>query len=143
MKDICWVVVANSAQARIFSLENLQTLSEIEDLVHPESHLHDQDVVDGQPGRSFDSTGSHRHAIEPKTSQKELSLERFGRSLSNFLEKKYRASAFSRLYIVASPAFLGVLRQMVSADVARVVEKEISKDIVRCTKPEILAVIFQ
>jgi protein required for attachment to host cells len=143
MKNQTWVLVANSSQARLFSLENLKTLHEVNDFVHPEGRLHDRDIIDQKPGRTNDSTSPHRHAIEPKTSQKELALEQFARSISNYLEKEYRASAFSKLFIAAGPAFLGMLRKELKPDVAQAVQKEVPKDIVRLSTSQILETILE
>jgi len=81
MKKETWVVVANSSLARIFKLEKNQILIETEILEHPQSRLHNQDLVDGKPGRTYDSIGPGRHAMEPTSSPKHNEFNAFAKHL--------------------------------------------------------------
>ncbi|MBA3603708.1 MAG: host attachment protein [Parachlamydiaceae bacterium] len=43
--SITWIVVANSATARVFELEKSGNIKEIETLVHAQSRLHGRDLT--------------------------------------------------------------------------------------------------
>ena len=63
-----WIVVAESARARIFTMSGIGgKLQEITDLSHPESRLHDTELSSDLPGRTFDIQGQGRHGMEPAT----------------------------------------------------------------------------
>ncbi|MCE5294722.1 MAG: host attachment protein [Chlamydiales bacterium] len=132
-----WIVVANASCARIFQMEG-QKLEELKTLIHPESRLHEQDLNSSAPGRDFSSTGVRRHAMEPKTSQKEHEYTLFAKMISDYLEEERKNNAYSQLYIAASPNFLGMLRQAVSSPTASLITKEFNKDLVHLSTGDIL-----
>ncbi len=139
-----WVLVANSCSARIFHLKDLHTLVELKDFVHPEGHLHEQDLVDnGKPGRDFSRMGPERHAYEPKMSQKDQECRHFAKTLSNYLQDARSNNQFAELIIIASPGFLGELRQAFNTHVAGSIKKEINKDLVHLSTSEILKQITE
>lgn len=49
-------------------------MEELEGLKHPASRAHERDLISDRPGRSFDSFGSGRHAMEEEVSLKQGSL---------------------------------------------------------------------
>lgn len=133
-----WVLVANASSARIFRLENMHTLVELQAFVHPESRLHEQDLVTSTPGRDSTSVGNRRHAMEPKTSRKDLECTHFAKSLSDHLDSARMKNDFSQLFVIASPSFLGILRQAMSPATLNLVTKEINKDLVHLSTADIL-----
>lgn len=139
MKNIeKWVLVANSSTARVFKMETIHKLTEIKTFVHPESRMLERDLVDSAPGDSFESWGNGRHPIEPPTKQKVTESVIFARMLSDYLQKELIEPSHFQLYIVASPNFLGILRQSLPDSILNIVTKEINKDIVRASTSEIL-----
>jgi protein required for attachment to host cells len=128
MKKKTWVIVANSALARIFEVESNQHLLELEILEHPESRLHDGDLVSSAPGRAFESKGPTRHAYESATTPKTNEINFFARSLCTRLQEAHSKNQFDTLYIIAAPAFLGVLRECLSPVISKIVVAEINKD---------------
>lgn len=133
-----WVLVANASSARIFQLENMHKLVELKAFVHPESRLHEQDLSESSPGRDFASTGNRRHAMEPKTSHKDHECTLFAKSLSDHLDSARMKNDFSQLFVIASPSFLGILRQVMSPATLNMVTKEINKDLVHLSTGDIL-----
>lgn len=136
-----WVLVANASCARIFHLENMHKLVELKDFVHSESRLHEQDLTSSKPGRDFASTGNRRHALEPKTSQKDHECALFAKILSEYLEAARVNKEFAQLFVIASPSFLGVLRQVLNPATVSLIAKEINKDVVHLSTSEILSQI--
>lgn len=138
MKHDVWVVVANSTQARIFKANTVNHLTELETLIHPGSRLHSSDLTSDRPGRSFESTHSGtRHAMEPKTNPQQLEFEEFAKHLSKHLNSACVNGQCGKLYLAASPAFLGLLRQHLSANTTHLVANQLDKDITQLSPKEI------
>ena len=135
MKKETWVVVANSAEARIYKVEKNHLGGDCTALEHPESRLHDRDLASSAPGRAFDSIGSGRHSMEPPTSPKEVEFSIFAKTLSNHVETARADGRLGRFYLVASPSFLGLLRQTLHPLTLKILVGEVSKDLIQL-KPE-------
>jgi protein required for attachment to host cells len=133
-----WVVAADSSRARILSAEKRNSdLVEVEDLVHTESRLHEQDLKSDAPGRAFDSAGQGRHAMEPKNSAKQQEALRFAKQVCETLTSAHGRGQFDKLYIVAAPSFLGLLRECLNPVVQHKIAGEISKNLSAHTPEEI------
>ena len=133
-----WVLVANASSARIFRLEGMTKLVELKAFIHPEAHLHEQDLTSSKPGRAFDSHGQARHQIDPKTTQKDHEKQLFAKTLSEYLDHARENNDFSQLYLLAAPSFLGILRQTLSSHTQELISKEFDKDVVHMSTHEIL-----
>ena len=131
-----WVVVADSAQARIFSSDTpMGMLGEAGNLLHGEGRLKNQDLTSDDGGRALDSQGSGRHGVEPRTDARSQEQINFALEISQHLEQAYNASAFKRLYIVAPPAMMGCLRERLGKQLQSAVTGTLDKNLVKL-KPE-------
>lgn len=120
-----WVVVADSASARIFSMAGPRAgLVEIEALDHPEGRLPAGEINADRPGRSFASAGKRRHAMEREVNPKKQAIMTFARAIVERLEHARAQGELERLILVAAPEFLGLLREHMSAETKRIVENE-------------------
>lgn len=127
-----WVVVCDSANARLFNLvAPAAALEEIAVFSHPESRLKNQDLDSDRGGRSFDSRGKGRHAMEQHTDSHTREALEFAAEVVRHLETGRERGAFERLAIVAPPEFLGELRKEMRRPLRDLVEIEIAKDLVR------------
>ncbi|MDQ5767797.1 host attachment protein [Thiothrix subterranea] len=136
------IVVANATLARFFSVAPLNAnaaLIELEDKVHPSSRLHGRDLETDSPSRVFDSQGHGRHAVEPPTDIKEQQAEAFALELSNYLEEMRSANRYDKLYVMASPHFLGLLRGHFRQGVTDLLAETVDKDLTRHSVEEIRA----
>ncbi|WP_299789399.1 host attachment protein [uncultured Shewanella sp.] len=126
-----WVLVADSAHARLFIAETAKSaLSEIESMIHPEAQQHEQKLTSDLPGSQTGGAIDSRHSVGGKTDPKEYEAVKFARYLCKHLEEAHHAQKFSHLIVVAAPSFLGLLRKEMSSNVAKLVTLEIDKDIV-------------
>ncbi len=126
-----WVVVANSSRARILMAENSgMGLSEIETLEHPEGRLHEQELTSDFPGKAFDSGGQGRHAMGTPVDPKKQEAIKFAKVVADHLEAGRTTGSFSKLYVIAAPAFLGQLRNQLSASLEQTVQGTIDKNLV-------------
>jgi len=124
-----WVVVADTSRARIFSAEkSVSPLVEIQDLTHPEARMHDNQLASDEPGRSR-NTVSGSHAYTEETDPKRDAAARFASKVCETLEEGRVAGRFSKLYVVAPPTFLGLLRKCQHNGLRSVIAGEVDKNI--------------
>lgn len=135
--SVAWVVVADSSQARIFSAEKpTSPLEEIHTLNHPEGRLHQGDLVSDRPGRDRNAgTGSHDmgHEVDAKNE----AAVRFSAQVSETLECGRNNGRFNKLYVVAAPGFLGLLRKQWNSPLQKMVAGEVSKNLTSHAIPDI------
>ena len=138
MSKHAWILVADSARARIFSVDGATApLNPIEQLVHPESRLHDRDIKSDRPGRAFDSEGKGRHANETSVSPKAQEAIRFAGEVAAYLNRGRVEGKYQHLVVVADPRFLGTLRSSFAPEVKKLVSLEVDKDLSKASEPEI------
>lgn len=139
MKKDSWLIVANSSTARLFKFVKRNELQELKAFEHPESRLHNLDLVSDKPGRDFESAGMGRHAIEPKVMPKKLEFAVFAKHLADYLQEAHLQGEFETLYIAASPSLLGLLRQALHPNIAKLIKGEVDKDMTHLRPAEIVA----
>lgn len=133
-----WIVAADAARARIFTIDGSNApLRALEQLVSPMAKLHNRDFNADRPGRVYDSHGEGRHAVGTHNSPKEQDAIRFAGEVVDFLEKGRTAEKFDRLFVVAEPHFLGLLRQAMKPALAQMVAVEINKDLSKASEQTI------
>ncbi len=126
-----WMLVANQAEARIYSTDRVPGhLMLVETMTHAEGAAHARDLTSDAPGRVHDRTGSSRHSMEPDTGVKEEGRRRFVKRMVERLESARLRGDFERLVLLAAPAVLGVIRKTLSGELAKAVVKEIPKDVI-------------
>ncbi|SES75706.1 Protein required for attachment to host cells [Nitrosomonas marina] len=124
-----WILSANSGNAKLFSADSpIGPLTEIETFDNPAARTKQSDLTTDRPGRSFDSHGEGRHAMEVDVSPHEQEQIRFAKFLADRLEQGRLTKKFDRFVIVAAPAFLGLLRANLSAALTTLMSLEIDKD---------------
>ncbi len=137
---ISWVLAADSSHAKILQADNRATpLVVVEELEHPQARLKNSDLYSDEPGRSFDSGGQGRHAMEPEVDAKSEEARRFARELCEKLRQAALEGRFEKLYVLAAPAFLGILRECQDDNLKSRVAGEIPKDVARQSPEEIRA----
>lgn len=133
-----WVIVANSALARFFKLEGM-TLIEMPALVHPEGRMKTDELVSDAPGATWGSSAysTSRYQTGQQTPPKKIEDIQFARDVANQLEAVRAKGQVNKIYIAASPAFLGLLRGEMTKGVEGIVESAVPKDIVHLNREEI------
>ncbi len=86
------------------------------------------DQMSDHEGRAFH--GTHRSPTE-KTDVHDMNEERFARNIAEMLAEYVADARFERLFVVAAPKTLAVLRKEMSPQVAGRVVAEIDKDLVK------------
>lgn len=129
--DKIWILVANQAEARIYSADAVpRNLILVDTLTHEEGAAHARDLTSDLPGRVHDRMGSTRHSMEPDTGVKEENRRRFVKEMVERLESSHLRGDFDRLVLLAAPAVLGVIRKTLTSKLTKAVIKEIPKDVI-------------
>lgn len=128
--SIC-VVVADSSRARILVAESGNSpLVDEKDFIHPESRLREQDLVSDGSGSESDSGGFGKHSMGHEKATHQKQAEAFAHELRDEIDKLRRTSDLRRIYLVASPKFLGLLRSSINKQCAELLAGEVNKDLV-------------
>ena len=123
------VLVASAGQARFFTLDSpTADLIELSSAINPEARMREEDLMDDRRGRYHDQGGAGRSAIDESTDPKDVTIQRFARELAHKLERERTQRRLERLYLVASPSFLGELRKHLSNHLKPLLAGEIAKD---------------
>jgi protein required for attachment to host cells len=117
--DTEWILVADSAQARLFSRRAARAaLVEQQDWVHPESRLHGRELERDRPGRVFASHGYGQSDTQERGAPHRREAERFAAELAEVLDRARAENRFDHLVLVAEPRFLGLLRDHLAGETA-------------------------
>ena len=116
MKKKEWIVVANSAVARV--LERTSPggeFTEVASLAHPRSRLHGHELEDAGPGHSI----AGRANLAPRSDAHEKEHALFAREIARQLRVGAHANRFDKLEVFASNPFLGKLLSELDDSVRR------------------------
>jgi len=126
-----WVLVADSSAAEIYSAPHLHgRLKLVEKLSHDESRLRSGQLYADAPGRVHDRFGPGRHSMDLRDHLRDEEQHRFARQLNWHLSTAQRQGRYERLVVMASPAFLGVLRETMDKVVGATLALEVPKNLV-------------
>ena len=124
-----WVVVADTSRARIFAAEKpASDLAEIDDMTHPEARLHESDLIADRPG-SGRNHGSGSFSMGESGVYKDSEAAKFAHEVCERVEAGRIHGQFQKLYVIAAPQFLGLLRKHQSSATRQMVAAEISKNL--------------
>ncbi len=132
-RPVVWILVADGSRARVFASAGKGKIEEKNEMAS--AHPHSRAIMSDRPGRTFDSVGLGRHAMEPPTDAHEKAEADFLRILSKKLNTACKRKEFDRLIVVAAPRALGILRQIFPGQLASLITKEVSHDLTGFTTP--------
>jgi len=138
-----WVVVADSSRARLFSVSSRsKPLTELEGMLHAEGRMRNQDEISDKQGNLAGGHGEGGHAFEAPTDIKQHEAEVFAKQIANRLEHGRVNNDVDQLILVAPPAFLGTLRQVMNEQLTKIVGRSLDKNLVNETEAVIREHIF-
>ena len=131
MKPIkTWIVVADGTQMRVFFNDGPgHGMSELADKARSTEIRPSRDIDADRPGRTHDSAGQGRHAMEPSSDSSRHAKRLFSTEIADEIKKAYYDKAFDRLVLVAAPSMLGDLRAALAKEVQDVIYHELAKDL--------------
>jgi protein required for attachment to host cells len=122
MAHSTWVVAADGRSARVYQERKRGgALEEVERLdmnAVEEAVMHPRD----RAPRSYESSGSARHAMEPTDTPVQDAEKRFLHRVAERLAEAKAAAAFERVVLFAPPRALGALRAALKAPVLAAIE---------------------
>lgn len=132
------IVVADAARARIFKTgQKLTDMTETEGFVHPESRLRNKELGADPPVRSANQKGS----LQPRTFPKDHAEQSFAKELGKHLKALHNQLNYEELILIASPRFLGMLRNELDITIDRLVSRTINKELVQAGIDELIEYI--
>lgn len=139
-----WIVVMDSSVANFYALHHDDAggrrIEPVADVMHSDLHRHSQDLKSDQPGRGFPAAGSAaRHGMEPQHDYHKLEKHEFVRAVAARLKSAQDAHKFERLVLVAPERSLGELRGELAGTLAKVVWREVGKDLVKLNDRDLWA----
>ena len=110
-KSMHWVVVADEAHANVFGRETRRgPLELLFELDNETARKKGHELETDRGGRSFDSAGQGRHAMEPTSDPHRQAAMRFAGDIIDTVERAHHAGLCKDFALIAPPKFLGVLR---------------------------------
>jgi len=133
-----WILIADGARARIFANHGPgKGIEVVEGATFEGDHRPDHEIGSDKPGRSFESVGETRHAIQPHHDPHRELKRAFSERLAAMLEERLAAKAYDRVVLVAPPVTLGDLRAALSEHVRAAVYAELDKDLTKTPMAEL------
>ena len=133
-----WILLADGTRARIVCNSGPgKGLDEVRGMEFEGENVRSGDIMADRPGRTFDSAGAHRHAMEPHSDPQREAKRSFAADMVGKLQDQLQAQAFDRLVLVAAPATLGDIRKSLPKSLLDVVYGEIPKNLVQVPNQEL------
>lgn len=126
-----WIVAADSSRARVFEIaEPERRLRPVEEFNHPEGRANNRELTSDAQGRYMSHGGGPRaHSATRQVSAVDHENELFSKTLSRYLDKARSQHRYHKLYLIAPPEFLGLMRENLSKEVRKLTAEEINKDL--------------
>ena len=135
---ITWILIADGARARIVVNEGPgKGIRQVDGADFRKDHPPSSDMTTDRPGRTFDSAGSGRHAMEATSDPHRAAKQEFITELAAFLDDQLNKEKFDRLIVVAPPQPLGDLRGALSGPVRTMVSAELTKDLTHASNKDL------
>jgi protein required for attachment to host cells len=132
-----WIIACDGAKALFLRNDGDADLLNLAVVAVMEKHQpKSSDLGTDRPGRVHESRGARRGAVEIADLHTD-GERRFLNEVAAAIDKSVREHAVKRLFVVAPPTALGILRAAFSPAVAAVVTGEIAKDLVRLSTDQI------
>jgi len=135
-----WVLVADSAYARIFERKD-GALHLVQQLEHPESREQNHDLIGNRPYQNQHGMEKDLKGNQPQH-LRDGEAAGFAKELANLLDKAHAQNQFAELVLVSDPRFLGLLRGELTKTVTRCVTGSVNRHAVQM-KPEELSQLIQ
>lgn len=133
-----WVVAADQSRARLFSAAVPNApLQEMEDLLNPVAHQRETDLVSDRPGRIVKGMSGPGRGVGQNESHKGRAAEQFASTVCKRLAKARNAGKLGRLYVIAEPHFLGMMRNHMDPATKALIADEINKDVTERSAAEL------
>lgn len=128
--SVTWILVAQGSCAKVLQvLRNGKEVSLIKEFAHEKTAAKGIDINTDRQGRSFESSGPMRHAMDVSEDIKDHERRVFAKEIAEFLSKAIAENKLSSLILVASPNLLGALRKAMPQSTHKYIKHELGKDL--------------
>lgn len=125
------IVVADRSEAIFFDAKTRRSRPvEVGRITDPEARQPERELRSDRPGRSFESVGNARHAMEFHSARRAVAEQKFARRIARRLDAAARRGEFGSVVLVAGPRFLGTLRRALSTQTRALVKSEEKKNLI-------------
>ncbi|MBP1850857.1 host attachment family protein [Rhizobium halophytocola] len=132
-----WVIVADGTKALIMRNEGDKELMNLQIVEHVDQPAEaDRDLSADKPGRTHQSHGSGRSAME-ETDFHQQAEDDFLKRVASMLDDKVYARDIEQFILVAPPKALGTLRSALKQTTLDAMTADVAKDLVKLTVPDI------
>ena len=136
------IVAADAARARLLIADpESKGLRELDELLNPEARLHEGDLVADSAGRRNHASTSGGHPAPGGGSMKRHHIEDFAARVCKRIELCLEENCARRVYIIAEPEFLGLLRRQARPRLARSFAGEVARSLASASLAEIRAAL--
>ena len=133
-----WILCANRSSASLFESDwPGKSMRRIQDIPHLQGRMQNKDIDTDKPGRVFDSFGEGRHSTSPKQEPTEHIAQQFALDLAELLNKGRLTNAYDKLFLIAEPKFLGVLRAALDKNTESLVTQTVNKELLDIKEEEL------
>ncbi len=136
-KPKLWYVIADGGRARFVERDEEGAFRTLSSFVSTELHKSARELGRDRPARVMESATPGRSAVEPRRDLHEAAKEDFIRTVGDTLAADLKDGKFDELVLVAPPGVIAELKGSLSKPTARIVVKELHKDLTKVPDHEL------
>jgi protein required for attachment to host cells len=135
-----WVLIADARRARVFETRGKGSgLTPVQGMALDAELLPSHELGTDRPGRTFESVGSTRHALEDTADLHREQKRKFAQLIARAVHERHAAKSFDRLVVVAPAVTMGDLRTALPDDVKAITTAELVADLTKTPVAELPA----
>ncbi|TVR31458.1 MAG: host attachment protein [Spirochaetaceae bacterium] len=134
------IVVADAARARFFARDG-DKLEERESLLHAEGRMHEGDLVTDKGADVHESTAPSARSGHTAERARKHEAEVFAKQVAERVHHERVGGQLDHLIVVASPGFLGLLRDKLDKPTSKLLAHTVDKDLSKARPEEIEAAV--
>jgi protein required for attachment to host cells len=133
MKSVrTWILIADGRSARVYQTSGgAKALEAVEDMTFETESPPSRELASDRPGRSYESKGHARHAIESRSDPHREAKRQFAHRLAGAIEAQQAAKRFDKLVVVAPAVTMGDLRAAFSDGTKSAITSELVADLTK------------
>jgi protein required for attachment to host cells len=132
-----WYVIADGGRARFVERDEEGSFRTLSSFVSTELHKSEHELGRDRPARVKESASPARSAVEPRRDLHEAAKEDFIQTVADTLASELKDGKFDELMLVAPPGVIAELKDSLSKSTAKVVVKELHKDLTKVPDHEL------
>ena len=132
-----WYVIADGGRARFVARDEQGAFRTLSSFVSTELHKSTHELGRDRPARVKESATPARHAVEPRRDLHEAAKDDFIRTVATELAAQLKDGKFDELVLVAPPGVIAELKDALSNPTAKLVVKELKKDLTKVPDHEL------